>query len=91
MLKATLQCDCNIHWPPSKREDYGSRRPSSNEMFQFTSQHLTVVNVHSFQQQELNLAALISLNIRHESMISVKYVTKACWDNYDMKKQAEKE
>jgi len=70
-LKATLQCDCNIHWPPSKREDYGSRSPSSNEMFQFTSQHLTVVNVHSFQQQELNLAALISLNIRHESMISV--------------------
>jgi len=69
MLRATLQCGCNIHWPPSKRDDFGSRRPSSNEMFQFTSQHLTAVNVQSFQQQELLLGALISLHIRHESML----------------------
>jgi hypothetical protein len=58
-----------IHWPPSKRDDFGSHRPSSNEMFQFTSQHLTAVNVQNFQQQELNLGALLSLNIRYESML----------------------
>lgn len=69
VIKATLQCYCNVRWPSSKRDDFGSRRPSSNEMFQFTSQHLTAVNVQSFQQQELNLGALISLNIRHESML----------------------
>jgi hypothetical protein len=38
-------------------------------MFQFTSQHLDAVNVQRFQQQQLNLGAFISLDIRQESML----------------------